>query len=254
MSHPLIAEVGHGRLAWHEDDLVFDELDTGKSWRDTDDFIAKVGPHGYIHGWIKVSDLGEDGIGMSDDQAEDMAAKMTAGKSPGTTKLANSVKFGAQLWSNGNDSISPYDQARFRLVVHHAKPVAPTLYRGVSTGDYSRHDQKSYVQSLIAAKPGDVIKSDRAASWSAKEKVAHEFAGIQHESFVSSLYSHSVVIRVQPGAHALPIMKHVSPVYAQQEEWVSPPSSYEVVSNEPHPAIPGVHVVTVKEVPSDGGH
>jgi hypothetical protein len=64
----------------------------------------------------------------------------------------------------------------------------------------------------------------------------------------------SVMLQVEPGdARALSIKQYGTQSnhrLASQNEWVSPPSSYEVVSSKPHPQIPGMQLVTVREVPA----
>ena len=207
-----------------------------------------------IHGWIDISKIPTNvGIGMTDEQADDIAAKMTAGKSPGNSKLGANVKYGIEQWSAGHttNAIDPVSLAQFKLVVHHARPAAPMLYRGVFN-NWNYHSD--YVTQLAKAKPGDIIKSDRAASWSEKEKVAHEFSGINESDGQLWPHTEGVQIRTQPGARAVPISKYAYESYRYQKEWVSPPSSYEVISNEEHPTIKGLRVITVKEASSYDGN
>jgi hypothetical protein len=213
-----------------------------------------------LHGWIGTRHIGDEGVGLSSEDAARYAQALAANKPLGRDKMASSIRGGITEWTRGGKdegNLDPYGLARFKLAVHHAPPGAPVLHRGLAAhGDYEPGKAR-LIDQIGAASPGDVITTDRAASWSAKQAVAREFAagyyrpGPGREPGSAGLPSgyHAVMIQSQPGARAVAIARNALPEYRYQAEWVTPPSRYRVVANEPHPDVPGLRVVTVTEEP-----
>ncbi len=217
----------------------------------TEPVITKVGPHGYVHGWIKVPD---GGIPVTEDDADAAAEAMSRGHDIGAGAAQDRIREGTREWTRGlppDKAADPQSLAAFHLVVAHARPAAPELMRGLAVHEsLASPSHAFFVHSLRSAHPGDKITVSKPASWTSDEVVAHEFAtrtwDRQHSDTVKPGYS-SVMLKLQPGAHAVSIERYAVPEYQEQKEWVTPPSSYDVVSNEPHPSVKGMRVVTLKE-------
>lgn len=185
-----------------------------------------------LHGWISTARIGSSDIGMTDSRARGIARSLSDGGSLGSDELSKSVKNGIASWSDGdNDKTTPnpLDFARFKLVVHNAQPSSKKLYRGT--------DDSALIDQLKNAHPGDIVKTDRAVSWSDDENVAREFVAT------------GVMLHAQSGIRGVSIKRYADPEYKDQNEWVSPPSSYQVVSNEID-LDTGLRILNVKEVPS----
>jgi hypothetical protein len=243
---------------WQDDEPAGDAVTGGEApFRgvETADLV-KVGPKGYIHGWIKVDRLNDSSIGLSDDEAEVVAKSLSIGQPIGRGKAADDIRSGIKQWTHGvsdDHATDPASLAKFKLVVHHAQPTAPELHRGlVGISWPGGESSRSLIDQLSAVKSGDIVTTDRAASWSDKEKIARGFAGEEEGSHPPHVYQNvgSVVLRIQPGARAVPVKRYAETEFKSQNEWVSPPSKYEVISNEPHPVLGGSRLITVKEVSS----
>jgi hypothetical protein len=185
-----------------------------------------------LHGWISTARIGSSDIGMTDSQAKSIAKSLSNGGSLGSNALSKSIENGIASWSDGDNdksTPSPLDLARFKLIVHNAQPSSKKLYRGT--------DDSALTNQLKNAHPGDIVKTDRAVSWSDKKSVAHEFIGGPD----------GVMIHAQPGIRAVPIKRYASPEYKDQNEWVAPPSSYQVIGDEVDPDT-GYHTISVKEI------
>lgn len=217
------------------------------------DFI-KVGPHGYVHGWVKV---GTTEPTIPHDTAVEVSRALNGQGSMPRSKMATSVKLGVKEWTRGGTSqksLFPQDLANFHAVVSHASANAPKLYRGVHAFEGNKNWPASdpakleKVRHLAASKPGDIITNNRPSSWSEDEKVAHDFSAVDRQ--ISSVSPNNVAVQLEldSGARAVNIQKHARSDMKYQKEWVSPPSSYQVTAVEPHPTITGLTVLHVREV------
>lgn len=208
----------------------------------------------------------------------DLAARLNAGQGVGSTTEGRSFGRGVQEWTIGNAGsgvkkpnqvANAEDLKRFHATVAAAPANAPVLHRGLHDYEDPRlsasPESVAAIKAIQTAKPGDVIKTDQAASWSKSSGVADEFAGVNiYNDYVSTPNGQQkrrkrnavggiigVRLQVEPNSRALNISKYAIDEFKYQKEWVSPPGiKYEVISNKPDPEVEGLRIVTVKEVQS----
>lgn len=205
--------------------------------------------HKLLHGWIDLSRTKED-LGLTDADAKATAEAMNNGDPLPAGKIGNSIKGALRAWAagwtQGDEKLTvPDGMARFMTVVHNAPANAPKLYRGLHANLGDKSGAGELIDQLMLATPGDTIKTDRAASWSASETSALDFAGVKGQDF--ALGKRGVMLQVEPGAHAVSVWPYLPDAPMDELEWVAPPASYQVVSNEADPVVPALRIVTVKE-------
>jgi hypothetical protein len=219
----------------------------------------KAAGSGRPDAWIRTKGTG--GIGMSSAQAAAIAAEMNKGHDIPGGSLGDSVDAAIGDWANGYvqeddfpDQNGQRNMARLMMVVANAGTDTPMLHRGLSadTRDSFDNERVKVIQKIAAMQAGDTLKAGKPASWSDDEIVARGFAGtVQWADGTKRIPAKvGVMLKIQQGSHALSIGRHVPRIYQKQKEWVAPPNAYEVISNDPHPEIPGMRVLTVREVPS----
>lgn len=202
------------------------------------------------------------GPGLPPDKAKEIANLMAQGKPIGSTAEGRSVRRGAELWQHvGVNADSPQvkgnkDYAAFMSVVdQNENPSKVKLYRGVSgwTGATNERETAnlSYAQKVISLKPGESLPTQRAASWTDRPKEGLEFGGVPYGEPQRGIAPRFVgaLIQAEPGnVRSLNIKSYGGSHYKGQNEHVTGASAdLEVVSNEPHPDIPGMRVITVRD-------
>jgi hypothetical protein len=178
---------------------------------------------------------------------------MAAGKDIAGTSLGKDIEAAIEDWTTASPRQTNRDE--FEKLVDAAPDSTIPLYRGLTARDNGRAGAMKLVRQLKESKPGDSVETSILASWSESELIARRFTS---ESSLSDAArardgknaAEGVLIVAEPGIKALPIGGYVSydtqDAYGDMKESVAPPSVYTVVSNEPHPDVQNLRVITVR--------
>lgn len=192
--------------------------------------VAQVGA-GATHLDVNLVEPGRRGAEKVSDPAR-IAADMNAGK-PLSPEMMEAVR----QWERGGQQ-----PPALMKVVEKAPAVNKPLYKGIADKGVGNKQAEAEVAQLAVAKPGDPVVLDRATSWSAQESVARDFAGYEGDKQRGG--QAGVMLKVDSGP-AVNVGKYTS--LHQQDEWIKPGGAYTVVSNERHPTVRGLRLVTVRE-------
>jgi len=222
--------------------------------------LVKVGPEGYIHGWINVGPGDAVPVtrhGFDDKKATDIASRIShldklRDDDPDETSVKRGIMKRTQY---AGSAVGDQDLLNVEHVVKRSPYVTKKpLYRGIHTsnGDSDYDERKAVIDQVKNLRPGDTITTDNSASWSSDERVAHLFSQSSELSDpTGSSDLSNVMLRNITGIHALPVSWYGDPKYAYQSEYVAPSGKFTVVSNENHHDYPNLRVITVEEVPRD---
>lgn len=213
--------------------------------------VTKMGPPNHERGWIEVP---RDGIPVTRTEADAAAEALSRGHTLGRGTAARQIREGAHAWSRGDtpgNTKKPGSLAAFHLAVAAARPGAPELHRGVMAHAATAPPEMLWlIHTLATASLGDTVQLTQPASWSSDEAVARRHAGVLHRGKrgpVAPGYT-GVMLRLQPGAHALPLENEALSEHRDDQEHVTPPVTCQVTANEPHPDVNGLRLVTLKEL------